>query len=546
MIVSSDGARFVDGVTMTTHPMYKRENGDVVHGEFYVMNVGRSLRKTTPIYVYDTPASYHTVALSLIAEGIYSIQGVCAPVRTTVFMSHTPDELNADSLADSVITQTTSDSEGSYVFTNVTGIADSITLWICVSANDAQIASLTGDAVMTGTSITSADNIAMKTVLVSPITHSDSECDMCRGSGNANMGEMCRTCDGHGYSLILCPVCGGAGVLYDEYDVVDPYRPCPRCEMESGYAIDYDNPCDDCRGSGYTYVQCASCNGLGYGEWLTYTGTSHSVSGTCSDDVESIYVSKIGIDDGIYNSSVIDYDYSEINSISVEALVDNAVGLTSSKIENGSWTLKFNSVPYANVVYAVWGRSSTGGVILVDSIDRLGYTKDGTCLSADTLITMHDGSQRRMDEIKAEDIVLAENGVLTKVHRTARGSMNPYHILYRFEDGTTINETHDHRFYNVEQGFWQRLKHWNIGDHAISQNGSEVALVSVERIEEEAEMFGIFTETGTYYANGLLSGAAECNKPLLANATTEQAVDMLLSIEEKHILNLLGLDGVLP
>jgi len=87
---------------------------------------------------------------------------------------------------------------------------------------------------------------------------------------------------------------------------------------------------------------------------------------------------------------------------------------------------------------------------------------------------------------------------------------------------------------------------WNVGDHAVNQDGEEVALVFVERIEEKVEMFGIWTESGTYYANGLLSGAAFCNKEMLAEASAEKVIDMMLSADEEILVQLMGLDGVLP
>jgi hypothetical protein len=48
-----------------------------------------------------------------------------------------------------------------------------------------------------------------------------------------------------------------------------------------------------------------------------------------------------------------------------------------------------------------------------------------------------------------------------------------------------------------------------------------VALIKVETIEEEAECFGLWTESEEYFANGLLSGNAGANRPLLAEATFE-------------------------
>ena len=110
-----------------------------------------------------------------------------------------------------------------------------------------------------------------------------------------------------------------------------------------------------------------------------------------------------------------------------------------------------------------------------------------------------------------------------------------------------IDEIHDHRFYNCEAGFWQLLRLWHIGDHARRQDGAEVALVSVERVDEPAEMFGLWTASRDYWANGLLSGETAANQALLADARLEQAAEMMASLEERAILQLLGgLEDLLP
>lgn len=191
--------------------------------------------------------------------------------------------------------------------------------------------------------------------------------------------------------------------------------------------------------------------------------------------------------------------------------------------------------------YVVWTTSDTPYL----TVSTLTYT-DRVCLSGDTLITMADGSTKRLDAVQPGDYALAGNGSATKVIHVAHGDWNDHHTLYRFADGTVIDEIHDHRFFNVEQGFWQLLDHWNIGDHARRQDGSEVALVSVERVNEPAEMFGLWTESRDYWANGLLSGETAANQALLADATVEQVADMMASLDETAIAQMLKTKGLLP
>ena len=73
-----------------------------------------------------------------------------------------------------------------------------------------------------------------------------------------------------------------------------------------------------------------------------------------------------------------------------------------------------------------------------------------------------------------------------------------------------------------------------------------VQLLKKERIEEKVEMFGIYTEDGTYYANSLLSGAAFCNKELLEEAEVETMINMLSSINKEDFLKLVKWESELP
>lgn len=253
-----------------------------------------------------------------------------------------------------------------------------------------------------------------------------------------------------------------------------------------------------------------------------YANPLFTITGTCSEDIERVYVSAAD------------------NAMSITYLMET---LCKSVIpSNGTYEIKHSGDYEQN--YIVWGVTKAGGTLTLDTVV---VTEDkSTCLSGDTMITMFDGSVRRMDNLCVGDVVLSKDGVPSRILEIYNGRFSDYHTLYHFEDGTVIDETHPHRFYNVDQGFWQRLQLWNIGDHAINQNGEEIALVSVEHLDEKAEMFGIWTDKGTYFANGLLSGEASCNKKLLEEADAEKAIDMMLSTDEDWLLQLMGLEGELP
>lgn len=211
---------------------------------------------------------------------------------------------------------------------------------------------------------------------------------------------------------------------------------------------------------------------------------------------------------------------------------------------DGSWEARASfdrsGTPYTD--FRMVGTTDDEAGEIVVEVSRY----EATCLSGDTLITIADGTDKRLDALTEADIVLGGDGMPAKILRLARGRWNPYHTLYRFADGTIIDEVHEHRFYNCEQGFWQKLKNWRIGEHARRIDGGAAALVDVQRIEERKEMFGLWVERDSYWANGLLSGDAKANLPLLENATAEQAADMAASLNEKALLKVMGLEDMMP
>ena len=228
------------------------------------------------------------------------------------------------------------------------------------------------------------------------------------------------------------------------------------------------------------------------------------------------------LDSGFYKRHFTSYDF-----IAGYGAVRNGrfdFKTSGARLQMGSWqVLMFISEQ---------SREATAQLEIIDSYPP--------CLSGDTLITMADGSTRPLRELHFGDQVLSGSGEATAVISTSRGRINPYHTLYTFEDGTVIDESADHRFYNVDLGYWAWLRDWRIGDRARRVDGTETALVAVERVDEPAECYGLWTESRDYWAGGLLSGETMANQRLLADATAEQAAEMLASIKPEMLREMMG------
>ena len=139
--------------------------------------------------------------------------------------------------------------------------------------------------------------------------------------------------------------------------------------------------------------------------------------------------------------------------------------------------------------------------------------EDMYCLTGDTLITLADGSSKRIDQLTLADKVLSYNpdtmllepDEITYTDSTEHKTHTEYKI-YTFADGTIVKTVHRHRFYNVERQAMVYMDEWKIGEHAINIHGEIVALANEITCKTEVRHYTIFTKNQNYFANGLLSG----------------------------------------
>lgn len=152
-------------------------------------------------------------------------------------------------------------------------------------------------------------------------------------------------------------------------------------------------------------------------------------------------------------------------------------------------------------------------VVSADSVYTFYSISEMNCLTGDTVITMRDGTARRIDTIKVGDKILSynpETGNLEEDEVTySDSSENKQHDnfdIWTFGDGTIIKTIHRHRFYNVERGEMVYMDEWKIGEHTRRKDGAIVTLVSHQNVKETIKHYTIFTKNQNYFANGLLSG----------------------------------------
>ena len=138
-----------------------------------------------------------------------------------------------------------------------------------------------------------------------------------------------------------------------------------------------------------------------------------------------------------------------------------------------------------------------------------------SCLTGDTLVTMYDGSQKRIDEVEFGDIVLSVDPktnklVLDTVIYTDKDEVktDDHYDKWTFSDGYEVKTVKRHRFYNVERQAFVYMDEWNIGEHTYTIDGKCVELLKHEVVNEEVRHYKItILKNHNYFANGMLTGS---------------------------------------
>ena len=144
------------------------------------------------------------------------------------------------------------------------------------------------------------------------------------------------------------------------------------------------------------------------------------------------------------------------------------------------------------------------------------YSSGGGCVSADTLISLADGTQKEIQYATSDDMFLVWDFV--KGEYTAmpasiimnHGYDNYTVVALTFDDGTVINTINGHGFYEADSNKFVVLSNNNadayIGHNFVKADGSTTKLVSYAVTEEYTESWSILTASKyNCILNGMLT-----------------------------------------
>ena len=168
-----------------------------------------------------------------------------------------------------------------------------------------------------------------------------------------------------------------------------------------------------------------------------------------------------------------------------------------------------------------WSFKGTSGKEITDDTQvTINFTKpSGGCVTPDTLVTLADGSQKRIDQVTYADQLLAWDfykGEFTTVSSAIifdHGADNNTVIELKFSDGTAVKVVNLHQFYDTDLSKFVSIDADHVADYVghkfakQSGNGCEmVTLVDYTVSHEYTEAWGIIsTEQYNILVEGMIS-----------------------------------------
>lgn len=136
----------------------------------------------------------------------------------------------------------------------------------------------------------------------------------------------------------------------------------------------------------------------------------------------------------------------------------------------------------------------------------------GICYASGTLVTLHDGTTKKIEDITYDDDLLVwdfDNGCFStaKPSWICKAQLSPYYYKITLEDGTQldlIGSNGDcHRLFNVDKSKFVYGSRFNLGERTFKEDKSTPKVVSIERIDKEVVYYNMNTK---YHINCFING----------------------------------------
>ena len=193
-----------------------------------------------------------------------------------------------------------------------------------------------------------------------------------------------------------------------------------------------------------------------------------------------------------------------------------------------------------------WSFKGTNQSTVTNSTQvSISFTKPSTCVTADTLVTLANGTQKRIDKLEYSDMLLVwdfDRGVYTQISASIienHGYGENVVITLTFEDGTVVKAVNVHGFFDADLNKWVDINAENvqsfIGHSFVKVDGDGYTTTRLECADVSVEYTEAWSVLSIGYYNCIIEGMFTITPPATEQlAFFDIGADMKYDAEAKQ------------
>ena len=227
------------------------------------------------------------------------------------------------------------------------------------------------------------------------------------------------------------------------------------------------------------------------------------------------------------NDGTVTYNIDSTGATSAGIII-NGITVNYTQTITGTFAQGNNTVSWSgyDIDFELWGQMASVTAYVVDSngytfhalVEDLWDIPQGPCLVAGTLMSLANGTQKKIEDITYDDVLTVWNFDLGEQSEARplwvkRKQTSSAYTLLKFSDGTELR-TVGHHIFNKQAGEFTKIitDDTPVGTVTVNEQGQEITIVSKELVKDVVDYYNIWTQYHlNAYANGVLTGNRYCN-----------------------------------
>ena len=227
------------------------------------------------------------------------------------------------------------------------------------------------------------------------------------------------------------------------------------------------------------------------------------------------------------NSGNVTYNIDSTGATEAGIII-NGITVNHTQTITGTFAQGNNTVSWSgyDIDNPLWGQMASVSAYVVDSngytfyalVEDLWDIPYGPCLVAGTLMSLANGTQKKIEDVTYDDVLSVWNFDLGELSEARplwvkRKQTSSAYTLLKFSDGTELR-TVGHHIFNKQAGEFTKIitDDTPVGTVTVNEQGQEITIVSKELVNDVVDYYNIWTQYHlNAYANGVLTGNRYCN-----------------------------------